>query len=158
MLLEGIYLATPKSGPHPHLVSRYMPATPVRVVLSHEFEDMSSEYTSEVVNKMVRNGRREWIRNNARPLHNIVPGMMRSLNQRAEIRMRELAAKAAFQMEAVLHADIARLKRLPDTKARRAEIKSIEEQITSTKPLFDNPILVSDQLRLIRRGPSGKGI
>jgi len=127
-------------------------------VLSHEFEDMSSEYTSEVVNKMVRNGRREWIRNNARPLHNIVPGMMRSLNQRAEIRMRELAAKAAFQLEAVLQSDIARLKRLPDTKARRAEAKLLEDQITATKPLFDNPILISDQLRLIRRGPSGKGI
>ncbi|HWB07083.1 MAG TPA: DEAD/DEAH box helicase family protein [Verrucomicrobiales bacterium] len=158
VLLEGIYLATPKYGPHPHLIARYMPATPVRVVLSHEFEDMSSEYTSEVVNKMVRNGRREWIRNNARPLHNIVPGMMRSLNQRAEIRMRELAAKAAFQMEAVLTSDIARLKRLPDTKVRRAEIKHIEEQIAETKPLFAEPILVSDQLRLIRRGPSGKGI
>ena len=158
VLLEGIYLATPKPGPHPHLVARYMPATPVRVVLSHEFEDMSSEYTSEVVNKMVRNGRREWIRNNARPLHNIVPGMMRSLNQRAEIRMRELAAKAAFQMEAVLAADIARLKRLPDTKARRAEIHLLETQIAETKPLFDSPLLISDQLRLIRRGPSGKGI
>lgn len=158
VLLEGIYLATPKFGPHPHLVSRYMPSTPVRVVLSHEFEDMSSEYTSEVVNKMVRNGRREWIRNNARPLHNIVPGMMRSLNQRAEIRMRELAAKAAFQLEAVLNADIARLKRLPDTKARKAEIKRIEDQIAETKPLFAEPFLISDQLRLIRRGPSGKGI
>ena len=158
VLLEGIYLATPKFGPHPHLVARYMPATPVRVVLSHEFEDMSSEYTSEVVNKMVRNGRREWIRNNARPLHNIVPGMMRSLNQRAEIRMRELAGKAAFQMEAVLNSDIARLKRLPDTKARRAEIKLLESQIIETKPLFDAPMLTSDQLRLIRRGPSGKGI
>lgn len=158
VLLEGIYLATPKYGPYSQLVSRYMPPTPVRVVLSHEFEDMSSEYTSEVVNKMVRNGRREWIRNNARPLHNIVPGMMRSLNQRAEIRMRELAAKAAFQMEAVLNSDIARLKRLTDTKARRAEIKLIEDQIAATKPLFEAPILVSDQLRLIRRGPSGKGI
>ncbi len=158
VLLEGIYLATPKAGPHPHLVARYMPATPVRVVLSHEFEDMSSEYTSEVVNKMVRNGRREWIRNNARPLHNIIPGMMRGLNQRAEIRMRELAAKAAFQMDAVLNSDIARLKRLPDTAARRAEIALLESQIAETKPLFDAPVLVSDQLRLIRRGPSGKGI
>jgi ATP-dependent helicase HepA len=158
VLLEGIYLATPKFGAHLQLVSRYMPPTPVRVVLSHEYADMSSEYTSEVVNKMVRNGRREWIRNNARPLHNIVPGMMRSLNQRAEIRMKELAAKAAFQMESVLNSDIARLKRLPDTKARRAEIKRIEDQIAETKPLFAEPFLVSDQLRLIRRGPSGKGI
>jgi ATP-dependent helicase HepA len=158
VLLEGIYLAHPKIGAHAKLVSRYMPPTPVRVVLSHEFEDMSSEYTSEVVNKMVRNGRREWIRNNARPLHNIIPGMMRALNQRADIRMRELAAKAAFQMETVFAADIARLKRLPDTKARRAEIKGYENQLAETKPSFAEPVLVSDQLRLIRRGPSGKGI
>jgi hypothetical protein len=119
---------------------------------------MSSEYTSEVVNKMVRNGRREWIRNNARPLHNILPGMMRNLNQRAEHRMRELAGKAALQMETILSADIARLKRLAETKRRKAEIKRIEEQIAATRPLFSAPMLVCDQLRLLRRGPSGKGI
>ena len=158
VLIEGIYLATPRSSAHDHLVARYMPPTPVRVVISHEFEDMSSEYTSEVVNKMVRNGRREWIRNNARPLHNILPGMMRNLNQRAEHRMRELAGKAALQMETILSADIARLKRLAETKRRKAEIKRIEEQIAATKPLFSAPMLVCDQLRLLRRGPSGKGI
>lgn len=158
VLLEGIFLAHPKAGSMPKLVSRYMPITPVRVVLSHEYEDMSSEYTSEVVNKMVRNGRREWIRNNARPLHNIVPGMMRALTQRADIRMRELAAKAAHQMDTVYAADIARLKRLPDTKARRAGIKQLEDQLTGCKNSFAEPALVSDQLRLIRRGPSGKGI
>jgi ATP-dependent helicase HepA len=158
VLIEGIYLATPRSSAHDHLVARYMPPTPVRVVISHEFEDMSSEYTSEVVNKMVRNGRREWIRNNARPLHNILPGMMRNLNQRAEHRMRELAGKAALQMETILSADIARLKRLAETKRRKAEIKRIEEQIAATRPLFSAPMLVCDQLRLLRRGPSGKGI
>ena len=158
VLLEGIYLATPKSSAHDNLVARYMPPTPVRVVISHEFEDMSSEYTSEVVNKMVRNGRREWIRNNARPLHNILPGMMRNLNQRAEHRMRELAAKAGLQMETILNGDIARLRRLPETKRRKAEIRRIEEQIAGTRTLFSDPMLVCDQLRLIRRGPSGKGI
>ncbi|MEN9282769.1 MAG: hypothetical protein RLZZ179_262 [Verrucomicrobiota bacterium] len=158
VLLEGIYLATPRSSPHDHLVTRYMPPTPVRVVISHEFEDMSSEYTSEVVNKMVRNGRREWIRNNARPLHNILPGMMRNLSLRADQRMRELAAKAAVQMEAVLNADITRLRRLPETKRRKAAIARIEEQIAATKPLFADPMLTCDQLRLVRRGPSGKGI
>ena len=44
------------------------------------------------------------------------------------------------------------------TKARRAEIHLLELQIAETKPLFDSPLLISDQLRLIRRGPSGKGI
>ena len=78
--------------------------------------------------------------------------------QRPGRRMGDGVAQAAFQLEAVLNADIARLKRLPDTKARRAEIKRIEDQIAETKPLFAEPFLVSDQLRLIRRGPSGKGI
>lgn len=158
VLLEGIYLATPRSGPHTNLISRFMPPTPVRVVLSHDYEDMSSEYTSEVVNKMVRNGRREWIRSNSRPLHNIVPAMMRSLNQRADIRMRELAVKAAYQMELIVGGEIARLKRLPETKARKGEIKRLEQQMEGCKPLFAEPMLVNDQLRLIRRGPSGKGI
>jgi ATP-dependent helicase HepA len=158
VLLEGIYLATPRSGPFSHIVSRFMPPTPVRVVLSHDYEDLSSEYTSEVVNKMVRNGRREWVRNNSRPLHNIVPGMMRSLNQRADMRMRELAIKAAYQMELVVGGEIARHKRMPETKARKALIKRLEEQMEACKPLFADPMLVNDQLRLIRRGPSGKGI
>lgn len=158
LLLEGIYLAVPQQGEPWLHVSRHMPATPVRVVISHEFEDMSGEYTSEVVNKMVRNGRREWIRNNARPLQHLIPNMLRNLTGRAEQKMRELSAKATHQMETSLTADIARMKRLPASKLRAAEIKRLEEQIAALKPLLGEPQLKLDQLRLIRRGPSGKGI
>lgn len=158
VLLEGIFLATPPGGDHPWQVSRYMPPTPVRVVISHEFEDMSAEYTSEMVNKMVRNGRREWLRNNARPLYNLVPGMLRALTRRAEAKMKELSAKAAHHMEMALNADIARIKRLPSTSLREAEIKRIEGLIADLKVLLSDAVLSLDQLRLLRRGPSGKGI
>lgn len=84
--------------------------------------------------------------------------MVRNLTVRAQHRMTELAAKAAWQMETVFGADIARLRRLPETKARKAEIKRLEAVIAETKALFESPSLVMDQLRLLRRGPSGKGI
>lgn len=158
VLLEGIYLATPADTDPSLNVSRYMPPTPVRVVIGHDHEDMSSEYTSELVNRMVRGGRREWLRNNARPLHNIVPVMLRSLTQRAEMKMRELASKASHQMEALHNADIARLKRLPPSSIRKAEIERLEARIAALKPLLASPVLSLDQLRLLRRGPSGKGI
>lgn len=158
VLIEGIFLATPNS-PDPALqASRHMPPTPVRVVISHDFEDMSGEYTSEVVNKIVRNGRREWLRNNARPLYNIIPSMMRILTQRASIKMKELAGKASHQMEAMFSADIARLRRLPSTTRREEEIARLETLIATLKPLLNEPVLSLDQLRLLRRGPSGKGI
>jgi len=158
VLLEGIFLATPDS-PDPALqASRHMPPTPVRVVISHDFEDMSGEYTSEVVNKIVRNGRREWLRNNARPLYNIIPSMMRILTQRAAVKMRELAGKASHQMEAMFTADITRLRRLTATTRREEEIARLEALIATLKPLLGGPVLSLDQLRLLRRGPSGKGI
>lgn len=158
VLLEGIFLASPVAGDPSLQATRHMPPTPVRVVISHDFEDMSGEYTSEVVNKVVRNGRREWLRNNARPLYNIIPSMMRNLTQRAEIKMRELSGKASYQMEAMLNADISRLKRLTPTTLRSAEIGRLEGQIATLKPLLGEPVLSLDQLRLLRRGPSGKGI
>ena len=135
-----------------------MPPTPVRVVISHDFEDMSGEYTSEMVNKIVRNGRREWLRNNARPLYNIIPSMMRILTQRAAVKMRELAGKASHQMEAMFASDVSRLKRLPSTARRDEEIARLGALIATLKPLIGEPILSLDQLRLLRRGPSGKGI
>ncbi|MDB6070521.1 MAG: ATP-dependent helicase HepA [Verrucomicrobiales bacterium] len=158
VLLEGIFLATPASSDPALQASRHMPPTPVRVVISHDFEDMSGEYTSEMVNKIVRNGRREWLRNNARPLYNIIPSMMRSLTQRASIKMRELAGKASHQMEAMFTSDIARLRRLPATTRREEEIARLEALIATLKPLLTEPVLSLDQLRLLRRGPSGKGI
>jgi hypothetical protein len=135
-----------------------MPPTPVRVVLSHDFEELSAEYTSEMVNKIVRNGRREWLRNNARPLYNIIPSMMRILTQRAAVKMKELSSKAAHQMEAMFTADVTRLRRLPSTTRRSEEITRLETLIATLKPLLNEPVLSLDQLRLLRRGPSGKGI
>ena len=158
VLLEGIFLATPGPADAKLHTSRHMPPTPVRVVISHDFEDMSGEYTSEMVNKIVRNGRREWLRNNARPLYNIIPSMMRILTQRAAVKMRELAGKASHQMEAMFTSDITRLKRLAPTTRRAEEIARLEALIATLKPLIGEPILSLDQLRLLRRGPSGKGI
>ena len=158
VLLEGIFLATPGPADAKLHTSRHMPPTPVRVVISHDFEDMSGEYTSEMVNKIVRNGRREWLRNNARPLYNIIPSMMRILTQRAAVKMRELAGKASHQMEAMFAADVSRLKRLPSTARRDEEIARLGALIATLKPLIGEPILSLDQLRLLRRGPSGKGI
>ncbi len=158
VLLEGIYIAEPEPGQSELQVGKFMPPTPVRVVVSHELEDLSSQYTTELVNKNVRNGRREWLRNNARPLHNLIPGMLRNLHQRAEIKMQELATKASNQMETILTGEMARLGRLPETKRRKAAIAGIEVQIAELKKLLAAPVLSLDSLRLIRRGPSGKGI
>jgi ATP-dependent helicase HepA len=158
VLLEGIYIAEPAESDPALQIWRHMPATPVRVVVSHELEDLSSQYTTELVNKNVRNGRREWLRNNARPLHNLIPNMLRNLSQRAEYRAQELASKAGHQMELILGADILRLQRLPASAHRKEEIKRIQNQQAELKKLIVVPTLRMDSLRLIRRGPSGKGI
>lgn len=158
VLLEGIYLAEPAEVDSEMQVVRFMPPTPVRVVVSHELEDLSSTYTTELVNKNARNGRKDWLRNNARPLHNMVSGMLRNLEQRAEIKAQELAAKAAHQMEMVLTAECERLGRMTQTKRRLAEIARINKQIVFLKKHLQFPGVRLDSLRLIRRGPSGKGI
>lgn len=158
VLLEGIYLAEPQPSDRHLQVWRYMPPTPVRVVVSHELEDLSSIYTTELVNKNVRNGRKDWLRNNARPLHNLVPSMLRNLNQRAEIKAQELATKAANQMTIMLTAEKTRLETQPATTHRAAEIERIAQQILTLQTHLATPKLRLDSLRLIRRGPSGKGI
>ncbi len=158
VLLEGIFLSEPAAAPPTLQAERYMPPTPVRVVVSHELEDLSGIYTTELLNKNVRNGRREWLRNNARPLHSLVPGMLRNLVQRAEVKAQELAAKASHQTEQILNSEISRLHRLPQTARRKAEIARIEMQIVELKKLMTRPHLRLDSLRLVRRGPSGKGI
>ena len=158
VLLEAIFLAEPDVSDAALQVWRFMPPTPVRVVISHELEDLSGTYTTELVNKNVRNGRKDWLRNNARPLHNLVPGMLRNLTQRAEIKAQELTAKASHQMELILTAEKARLERMTQTTLRTSEVERIEAQIESVKELLLRPKLRLDSLRLIRRGPSGKGI
>jgi ATP-dependent helicase HepA len=158
VLLEGIYIADPGTADPALQIWKHMPPTPIRVVVSHEMEDLTTTYDANQLNKNVRNGRREWLRNNARPLHNLVPGMLRNLNQRAENRAQELANKAANQMEALIKQEVSRLQRQPTSARRKEEIKTLEEHITQLKALLIRPTLRLDSLRLIRRGPSGKGI
>ena len=61
-------------------------------------------------------------------------------------------------MELILTAEMARLERMTQTTLRTSEIERIEAQIESVKELLLRPKLKLDSLRLIRRGPSGKGI
>jgi ATP-dependent helicase HepA len=158
VLLEGIFVLDPLPSAPDLQVSRYMPPTPVRVVLSHEQEELSSVYTTELVNKNVRNGRREWLRNNARPLHNLIPPMLRAVSQRADTRGQELSQKAASQMELVFQAEIARLEKLGKSTRRTAEIQRLQAQMAELKRVILGATLRLDSLRLLRRGPSGKGI
>jgi ATP-dependent helicase HepA len=158
VLLEGIFLAEPVMEDPACQVWRFMPPTPIRVVVSHEMEDLSTTYNTELVNANVRNGRKDWLRNNARPLHNLIPGMLRNLHQRAEMKSQDLAAKAAHQMEVILTSEKQRLENLPQTTIRAAEVARIGQQIATLKKQLLNPTLSLDSIRLIRRGPSGKGI
>ncbi len=158
VLLEGIFILEPPKCAASLAISRYMPPTPVRVVISHELEDMTTTYTTEQINKNVRNGRREWLRNNARPLHNLVPPMLRVLSQRADTKAQELSQKAASQMEVTLQAEIARLERMAPCASRKEEGKRLAAQQVDIRKVIESASLRLDSLRLLRRGPSGKGI
>lgn len=160
VLLEALFRVELANPPKKLYPTRFFSPAGLRLIINHKLEDVAEEYPMELINKNVRNGRREWIRNNAAALRSLLPRMLADLHQRAEARAAEMKTQALAELDAQLLPELERLKILQahGGPASDFEIQLIQSEHEALKEILSDPIVRLDSLRLVRRGPTGKGI
>jgi hypothetical protein len=140
--------------------TRFFSPAGVRLIINHKLEDVSSEYPMELINKNVRNGRREWIRTNEAALRSLLPRMLADLTQRARARAEEMKIQALAELDTQLIPELERLKLLQQRGGPVSdfELQLFQSEYDALKEALSNPVVRLDSLRLVRRGPTGKGI
>lgn len=160
ILLETLFRVELANPPQKLYPTRFFSPAGVRLISNHKLEDVSSEYPMELINKNVRNGRREWIRTNEAALRSLLPRLLADLTQRAQARAEEMKTQALAELDAQLLPEIDRLKLLQQRGGPVSdfELQLLQSEYESLKEALSHPVVRLDSLRLVRRGPTGKGI
>ncbi len=160
VLLEALFRVELANPPKKLYPTRFFSPAGVRLIVNHELQEVSGEYPMELINKNVRNGRREWIRTNNAALRRLLPRMLEDLTTRAQSRAAEMSAQALADLDTQLLPELERLKLLKSRggPASDFEIQLVESEYQTLKGILAKPMVRLDSLRLVRRGPTGKGI
>jgi len=160
ILLETLFRVELANPPKKLYPTRFFSPAGVRLIINHKLEDVSSEYPMELINKNVRNGRREWIRTNEAALRTLLPRLLADLTQRARARAEEMKTQALTELDAQLLPEIERLQHLQQRGGPVSdfELQLLQSEYDTLKETLSHPVVRLDSLRLVRRGPTGKGI
>ncbi|MFN0127737.1 MAG: RNA polymerase-associated protein RapA [Verrucomicrobiales bacterium] len=160
ILLESLFRIELAQPPQKLYPTRFFSPAGVRLIINHKLEDVSAEYPMELINKNVSNGRREWMRTNETALRHLLPRMLVDLTQRAQSRAEEMKTQALADLDAQLLPEIDRLSQLQQRGGPVSdfELQLLQSEYDVLKQSLARPVVRLDSLRLVRRGPTGKGI
>ena len=160
VLLEALFRVELAQPPKKLYPTRFFSPAGLRLIVNHNLEEVGAEYPMELINKNVRNGRREWIRTNGTALRRLLPRMLEDLTARAHGRAEEMKNQALADLDAQLLPELDRLKLLQKRggPASEFEIALLQAEYNTLHDVLGKPKVRLDSLRLVRRGPTGKGI
>lgn len=153
ILLEVIFVleTTGKKGIH---VDRFLPNTPLRVVVNHSGINVTKDYSVDLLNKQLIPGRIDDMLDNETLVDTILPAMLQTATTLAEQLQGEEIAQGLQRMNQTLDHEIERLATLhQQNKAIRPdEIRTALEEKKVLIELIGNAKIRMDSLQLIREG------
>jgi ATP-dependent helicase HepA len=160
ILLEALFRVELAQPPKKLYPTRFFSPAAVRLIINHKMEDVAAEYPMELINKNVRNGRRDWVRTNEAALRNLLPRLLADLTRRAHARAEEMKTEALAELDTQLLPEIERLTLLQQRGGPVSpfELELLQAEYDALKQALSQPVVRLDSLRLVRRGPTGKGI
>lgn len=150
MLLELIYLVDAQA-PKRSGISRFLPQTPVRLIMDGKGNDLSSQVEFESFNRQLspvnRHLASKLVSTVQNEIHKLIEAGERCISGKLEA-IRELAHK---EMHNALNGDLERLQALKavNPNIRDEELQAIEAQITQLTGLIASAQIQLDSLRLI---------
>ncbi len=152
IFLETVFVIEPVAPPVMHL-DRFLPATPVRVVVDATSRDVSGEVGLSADDLLP--GSIFPILDNARIKHKILPAMFDACRRLASARAALVTENASQKMRSALALEAERLRDLKKSNPhiRDAEIDAIEDQIGALEARIAEAPLRLDAVRLIWRTP-----
>ena len=132
---------------------RFFPATPVRVLVDHESNDLTDEFPASAL--VLEAGESTRLLEKAVVRRKLIPTMLAKAQELANERAKTFAETATALMNAQLRAEISRLEELSELNdhVRPEETAILEAQRAALEAAFANARPRVDALRLILRTP-----
>ena len=152
IFLEAVFVLECVAPAELHM-DRFLPPTAVRVLVDHEMEDISSEYSFEFLADRLENQSSIWLSDNAEISRNLLPKMLDRCSQIAEGRAQSIIAKGADDIARVVGSEIFRLENLKkvNPSVTREEIELALDEMKTLKENIASARLRLDAIRLIRK-------
>ncbi len=156
ILIEAIYVLESVAPPRLH-VDRFLPPTPVRVVVDMQGEDCTDDFSHALINKHCGDEESFRLKQNPELLKALVPEMLKSAKGFARDQKSVLLQGAMNEAHSHLDGEATRLRELQkvNPNVREEEIKLAENVIADVTRHIAKAHLRLDAVRLILRGPGG---
>lgn len=154
ILIEAVFVLESVAPARLH-VDRFLPPTPVRIVVDMAGQDCSADYGHALVNKHARDEEAFRLKQNPELLQALVPEMLKAARGHAREQKSVLLQTAMTEAHARLDGEASRLKELSkvNPNVREQEIKIAENVIADVTKHIAKAHLRLDGVRLILRGP-----
>ena len=153
LLLEAVYIVETVAEGQQH-VDRFLPSTPVRVVVDHAQKDVTGLYPASNLAKQVRRGHVEHLFENSAITQSILPAMLETASDLADRLASSVVADSLRDMNTTTSHEIERLKKLRkiNTHIRPEEIRLAELEQARLAAAIENARVRLDSVRLIQVG------
>jgi len=150
ILLEAIFVlecVAPKSLN----VDRFLPPTPIRIVVNNSLQDCSSIYSEQKFTKNLKNSKDKNILDHPKIKHELLPKMLETCQNVAKSRTSEIIKNELQQMELLLKRELNRLIELRKVNAniKEDELTVYQQEIDLSREAINSARLRLDGLRLI---------
>lgn len=153
ILLEAVFVLE-TAGSQGKGVDRFLPQTPLRVVVDHSGTDLTADYTAEELFLAVYPAPIDHLLNNDVLVETIFPNMLHSATRFAEKAARAEMEKGMQKMLSTLDHEIGRLRTLQDKNnhIRPDEIRIAEEARSEMAALIGEARIRLDAVMLVQKG------
>ena len=154
LYFEAVYLLECVAPPPLH-VDRFLPPTPICVLVDHQGNDSSSGITPEILSRQLKAGDPFPLLERPQVREDLLPGLVEKTLEIARARIPGLVTQARVEMNAQLDHEIARLRELQKVNhsVRGEEIELLVAQKNALDKHLSSARLRLDAIRLIQRGP-----
>ena len=155
LYIEAIYLLECIAPPPLH-VDRFLPPTPLRVLVDHRGNDAGSSITPETLARHLKNGDAYALLDQAEVREDLLPGLIAKAHAIASRQVPAIVATARQEMAVRLDHEIARLAELQkvNRSVRAEEIDLLVQQQRALDQHLAASRLRLDAIRVIQRGPA----
>lgn len=153
VLLEVIFVIETAGGKGIH-VDRFLPSTPVRVVVNHSGDEVTEDYPEELFNKQLRPGNVNELIENEVVVDTLIPDMIRTATEVASRLKKKEIKEGLNRMNQTLEHEIGRLAYLfkRNKGIRPDEIRAALDEKNELTTLISDARIRMDSLQLIKEG------
>lgn len=153
ILLEAVFVLE-TTGANGIYVDRFLPNTPIRIVVNHAGDEVTGDYPLDLFNKQLIPGQIDDLLENETLVDTILPNMIKSATEVAEFLKKEEIGVGLERMNQTLDHEIGRLASLyqRNKAIRPDEIRTAMDEKKILTELLDNARIRLDSLQLIKEG------